>query len=276
MTAMTQFPTAPMTPDRVTVSYKRRKVTAKVIVPQVLSGQRPLIVMHGISRDAAAMVRHFGPEAERTGRIIVAPRFDEKHWPIFQRPTRNARPDRALLALLDALALQYPGFDGPVDLFGYSGGAQLAHRTAMLYPHRFADVHLGSAGWYCLPDTDVPYPYGLAPAEGRKVNWRHCKLAMLPAFLNLNITVYTGDLDTERDEALRQNDVVDAAQGLTRFDRAGAYVHALRKAAKQHDITPQSRLVLLPECAHDFDECATRAGLARMVAGGRPFDAAAL
>lgn len=253
--------------DTVTVSYRHRKLSAQVLFPSTLSGMRPLIALHGISRDTDALMRQFAPEAERTGRIIVIPHFRANHWPVFQRPTPNARPDRALLSLLDALALHYPGFDGPVDLFGYSGGAQLAHRTAMLYPHRFADLHLGSAGWYCLPDTNVPYPYGLAPAEGGRANWRHCKLAMLPAFLNRTITVYAGDRDIERDDALRQNEQVDGAQGHTRFERAQTYVQALRDAATQYGLAPQASFVTLPGCQHDFESCATQAGLAYLVAG---------
>lgn len=261
--------------DTVTVSYKHRKLRARVIFPSTLSGLRPLITLHGISRDAKAMLRQFAPEAERTGRIIVAPHFREKYWPVFQRPTPNARPDRALLSLLDALALHYPGFDGPIDLFGYSGGAQLAHRTAMLYPQRFADLHLGSAGWYCLPDGDVPYPYGLAQNDDARTNWRHCKLAMLPEFLNRNITVYAGDQDIERDEALRQNELVDSMQGLTRFDRAQTYVQALRDAAAQYGLTAKASFVTLPGCQHDFETCATQAGLAYLVAGA-PLEGAAL
>lgn len=253
--------------DTVTVSYKNRKLTAQVIIPSTLSGLRPLVALHGISRDTDKMIKQFAPQAERTGRIIIVPHFREKAWPVFQRPTRNARPDRALLALLDALAAHYPGFDGPVDLFGYSGGAQLAHRTTMLYPHRFGELHLGSAGWYCLPDADVPYPYGLAQVHGARANWRHCKLVMLPRYLNRKITVYVGDLDTERDDALRQNELVDATQGQTRFDRAQTYVDALHEASGRYGLAPKAELVILNDCQHDFEACADSAGLAFLVAG---------
>lgn len=269
MVAMLDTPTRTMTVEQVTVSYRGRKVDAKVIVPTKVRVQTPLIVQHGISRDVDAMVRFFQPEAERTGRIVVAPFFSKKDWPVFQRPTHRARPDRALLALLDALALQYPGFDGAVDFFGYSGGAQLAHRAAMLYPHRFADLHLGSAGWYCLPEKDVPHPYGLAPSEGVKANWQHCKLEMLSAFLNRGITVYAGALDTERDDALRQNDWVDSTQGKTRVERAKTFVESVNKAAIARGLTAQARFVLLPNCGHSFDACCEQADLAQLVASKR-------
>lgn len=256
--------------ERITVSSEGRRVDAQIIVPATVRHAVPLIVQHGISRDAEAMVRHFTPEAERTGRIIIVPFFAEKIWPVFQRPTRRARPDRALLALLDALALQYPGFDAAVDFFGYSGGAQLAHRAAMLYPHRFAELHLGSAGWYCLPDLDVPHPYGLAPSQWGSVNWQHCKLEMLPAFLNRRITVYSGDLDTQRDDALRKNALVDSTQGSHRVERAETFVRVVNQAAVERGLPPPARFVTLAGCGHSFNDCCELAGLSQRVASVTP------
>lgn len=276
MNAIIQTPLAPPPPSYVSVSCKRRQLRAAVIVPTNLSGRRPLLVLHGISRDSQALLRHFGPQAQRTGRIIVAPRFSRKHWPVFQRPTRKNRPDSALLALLDALSQHHTGFDRPLDIFGYSGGAQLAHRAAMLYPQRFAHLHLGAAGWYCLPSNSQPYPYGLGGAAAEPANLVACKRAMLPAFLDRPITVYAGACDTQRDDALRQNPTLDATQGATRLARAKTYVATLRAAAKAHNITPQVRFVELPGCGHSFDECAARAGLARMVSGDCPTDLASL
>lgn len=262
--------------SHITVSHEGRPLRARVLLPTSLSGARPLIALHGISRDAEALARHFRPEAERSGRIIVVPHFTAADWPKFQRPAPRARADRALLALLDALAGSYPGFLGPVDLFGFSGGAQLAHRSAMLYPQRFGDLHLGSAGWYCLPDTELPYPYGLAPGTGQSDALRQCKLVMLPRFLDRRIRVYVGEGDIHRDPALRQNALVDASQGRTRLDRARNYVSALNAAARSHDLPARADLTSLPDCGHDFDGCASRAELARIVASPAPTIANAL
>ncbi|WP_265501645.1 hypothetical protein [Paracoccus beibuensis] len=102
---------------------------ARIIRPGTLSGLPPLVVLHGISRNAAELVRLLRAEARASGRIVVVPHFSEQRWPHFQRPSGAVRPDQALLALLQHLRGLQPG---RVDLFGHSGGAQLAHRFAML------------------------------------------------------------------------------------------------------------------------------------------------
>ena len=104
-----------------------------------------MVVLHGISRNAGTLARLFAPEAERTGRTLIVPHFPAGHWPDFQRPSKAARPDQALLALLDRWR-ECPDIPGPVDIFGHSGGAQLAHRLAMLYPHRVTGAASGGGG----------------------------------------------------------------------------------------------------------------------------------
>lgn len=105
-----------------------------------------MVVLHGISRNAETLAQLFAPEAERSGRTIILPHSLEKSWPDFQRPSKAARPDQTLLALLDAVVAKLSDCTGPVDLFGHSRGAQLAHRFAMLYPHRVSALQLAAAG----------------------------------------------------------------------------------------------------------------------------------
>jgi hypothetical protein len=54
----------------------------------------------------------------------IAPEFDEKRFPRFQRAVTGRRGDVALRALPDALIVEDAIPAGPVDLAGYSGGAQ--------------------------------------------------------------------------------------------------------------------------------------------------------
>jgi len=239
---------------------------ARVIYPAVLSGLAPLFVLHGISRNADELVDLFRPEAERSGRVIVVPHFAEKRWPNFQRPCRTARPDQALLALLSHLAVIDKAFEGPVDLFGHSGGAQLAHRFAMLFPHKVGQLTLAAAGWYCLPDASMAYPYGIgADATPGALSWaRRLRLA-LPAYLRLGVQVFVGAQDTERDESLRQGPDLDRIQGSTRIARAATYVERFRAAAHVHGIPPDISLTRLPGVKHDVAQAIKRADLARLV-----------
>ncbi len=224
-------------------------------------------MLHGISRNADELLDLFQPEATRSGRIILVPHFTPARWPHFQRPCRAARPDLALLALLAHLAVVDPAFAGRVDLFGHSGGAQLAHRFAMLYPHRVGRLHLAAAGWYCLPDTSMAYPYGLgADATPDSLTWSRRHGQALPAFLRLCVQVFVGTADRQRDAALRQDAALDQAQGRTRIARAETYVTRFRAAARAAGIAPDITLTHLPGVAHDVGQAIRDGNLATLVA----------
>lgn len=253
--------------DRLRVASSAGILQARVIRP-LLVGRRPLLVLHGISRNAAELTRLFRKEAERTGRPVIVPHFNQKDWPHFQRPSAATRPDQALLELLNVVAATYPEYGHSYDVFGHSGGAQLAHRLAMLYPQRFGSVSLTAAGWYCLPDESMPYPYGLAPGEtADSVDWIRRKRAGLDAYLRLPLRIYVGEKDTERDDALRTGALLDAGQGRTRRDRAHAYVRAVRAAAESRGIIPDITITELSGCRHNVEQSITEGGLARLVTG---------
>lgn len=242
------------------------RLSAQIIRPQQASLAPPLLVLHGIARNAETLAQLFAPEAARRGRTLIVPHFDQGNWPHFQRPSKAARPDQALLALLDAVAEQVPDCTGPVEIFGHSGGAQLAHRFGMLYPHRVAGLHLAAAGWYCLPNNTMPYPYGLAPGtDAVSAKWARRNADGLAGFLKLPTTVYVGTNDTTRDPALRKTDRLDAIQGPHRKARAQTYVNALNAAAQAIGLVPSTRLIELNGCAHDVEQAITQNGLAERV-----------
>jgi pimeloyl-ACP methyl ester carboxylesterase len=254
-----------VTPHR--VASPSGTLPAQVIQPAGLSGLPPLVVLHGISRNADELVALFTPEAERSGRIVVVPHFSASAWPHFQRPCRAARPDQALLALLSHLAMLDAAFAGPVDIFGHSGGAQLAHRFAMLYPNRVVRLNLAAAGWYCLPDTSMAYPYGLGvDADPGSLSWARRHEQALSAYLHLSVQVFVGLEDSLRDDALRQSPKLDRVQGATRIARAQTYVDRFRAAARAKGIVPDITLTQLPGVGHDVAQAIRDAGLASKVA----------
>lgn len=228
----------------------------------------PLVALHGISRNARALWNAFGPLAVADGRTLLVPRFAQGEWPQFQQIGR-VRPDLVLLDLF-----QQAGLAGQrVDLFGFSGGAQLAHRFAMLYPHRVATLHLAAPGWYTLPDAGLPWPLGLgAGASARLHRFDPAALSrlQLQRYLALPVRLWVGDQDTARDASLRQTADLDIRQGRTRLERAYRYAEAFDRAARAHGITPDIDLTVLPGCGHDFTECARVGGLAaRVMHGGQ-------
>jgi pimeloyl-ACP methyl ester carboxylesterase len=249
---------------------------AHVITPRRFGGLPPLVVLHGISRNADELVDLFTPEAESAGRIVVVPHFSQAVWPHFQRPCRAARPDQALLALLAHLSMMDPAFCGPVDLFGHSGGAQLAHRFAMLYPQKVGRLNLAAAGWYCLPDASMAYPYGLGEgAAPGCVSWVRRHRQALPTYLRLPVRVFVGTEDTLRDGTLRSSPLLDRVQGLTRIARAETFVDRFRAAAKECGLDPDITLTRLTGVGHDVAQAIRQADLARSVTEGVAFPAGA-
>ena len=244
---------------------------ARVIRPATASQLSPLVVLHGISRNARELVDLFRPQAERSGRTIVVPHFTAKAWPDFQRPSRSARPDQVLLALLSHLAVLDPAFDRPVDLFGHSGGAQLAHRFAMLYPQKVGVLNIAAAGWYCLPDASMVYPYGLGTdATPEALIWARRHNQAMPAYLRLSVRVFVGTSDIARDASLRQGPELDRVQGRTRLARAETYVGRFRAAALARGIVPNIALTRLHGVTHDVGQAIAQADLARLVTEAEP------
>ncbi|MEM6376179.1 MAG: hypothetical protein AAF686_08045 [Pseudomonadota bacterium] len=240
-------------------------LSARVQVPAQLNPElAPLLALHGISRRSSKILAEFGPECERQGRILIVPRFGRKHWSHFQTIDRH-RPDIALLTLIAHLEQAGVISTPRISLFGFSGGAQLAHRFAMLYPHRIASLHVAAAGWYCAPDKDQSFPRGLGqPAHPTGFNPASLAVLQLPAFLQLPIHVYVGCADTEKEAALRQGLALETHQGATRLARARSYIGSLQQAAEARGIAPDLNYAELPGCGHDFSACA-QAGMTPLV-----------
>lgn len=225
---------------------------------------RALVAVHGIRRGAQEQAALFAPQAAALGRVVIAPLFDTQHWPRYQRLGDGA--DTALLDLLERL-----GDDAvkPIDRFdrfdlcGFSGGAQFAHRFAMLHPERIGRLSLASAGWYTFPDTS-PYPYGLGAPGGSGARTARMQ-SRLDEFLRLPINVCVGERDNRRDANTRGGDDIDRQQGRHRRARASRWSEALAIEAAVRGIVSRIRYTVLPGCGHDFRRCARRGGLVDQV-----------
>jgi hypothetical protein len=141
----------------------------------------------------------------------------------------------------------------------------------MLFPQKVGRLNLAAAGWYCLPDTSMPHPYGLgADTTPDSLTWARRHGQMLPQYLRLAVRVFVGTADTVRDDSLRQMAALDRIQGPTRLARAETYVARFRAAAHAQGIVPDISLTHLPGVTHDVAQAIQTAGLARLVADGGP------
>lgn len=224
----------------------------------------PLVAIHGIRRGAQEQAVLFAERAAALGRYVIAPLFDVDTWPTYQRLGRLRRADLALLDLLQQLQGEGIGQRGQIDLFGFSGGAQFAHRFAMLHPHLIGCLNVAAAGWYTFPDA-AAYPYGLGERAGRPDDLGPPMQATLDGFLRLPIRVYVGSKDNVPDPNTRDGEAINRQQGHDRSTRAARWTDALILAATHRGIVPRIALSVLPGCGHNFRRCIKRGELAERV-----------
>ncbi len=224
----------------------------------------PLVVsVHGIARNAAAHAFRLMDEAERYGVCVVAPLFDKAQYGQYQQledARTGVRSDLALLDILDAARRLTDADHHKILLFGFSGGAQFAHRFAMAHPTRVASAVLVGAGWYTFPNREDPYPFGLDTRRaGFSIQLENASLARVPQH------VIVGDLDTRRDNSLRRSKRLDRTQGRTRLERAQRWVRAMQAFAPGEQAGANPTYDTLGGVGHSFVDSVELARLPKHV-----------
>jgi pimeloyl-ACP methyl ester carboxylesterase len=220
-----------------------------------------LVAIHGISRNAAEIATRFASHPDFVGVNIVAPLFDRKKFGKYQQ-LQAASPDqpssdKALFKLLNGLTVDHGIDTRRVLLFGFSGGAQMAHRIAMLYPGRVRALCVAAAGWYMMPDPHLLYPYGLGDAPGQPADI--ARAASIPT------TVVIGTLDNRVDANVNQDAAIIDRQGRTRLRRARSWTREMAAFAMANGVASNFDLVCLDNGTHDFGQCVLEAGLLETV-----------
>jgi pimeloyl-ACP methyl ester carboxylesterase len=219
---------------------------------------RWLVAVHGISRDAREQVRLLRAAAAIYGFSLVCPLFDEARYRGYQQlglGGAGLRADRALMVLHDALGRRFV-MPSRFDLFGFSGGAQFAHRFALMHPHRVRRLGIAAAGWYTLLDGERAFPYGT-----RTDSIASAPRAALAEFVRIPQLVLVGSEDTRRDGALRKREHLDREQGRNRRLRASAWVASVRRVGLALGHAPSIDECVLEGVGHDFSEAVHRGRL---------------
>jgi len=214
------------------VPFQDKNIEVFYHVPENSTTASPiLITLHGDDRSGAFSRNAFIARANQLNFIVVSPQFTEDDFPggdgynlanIFvdgDNPSPGTLNNSSLWTfnVIDPIFEYFKTLTGNTssayDLFGFSAGAQVAHRFLIFNPGaKFNRIVAASAGWYTVPVTDVLFPYGLnaSPAEA----------ADLAPVFGANLKVIVGLSDNDPDSpGLRHNEFADA-QGLHRLDRA--------------------------------------------------------
>lgn len=241
--------------ERLTIPYALHFVPTEWTAP-------PIVLIPGSSGNAPDYLSTFRPYAEYWGAPLLVPEFGGGNNRGYQRLSSDGRPlgaawalDEALGTLAEELGMPLPAF----DLVGFSGGAQFAHRYALLFPQRVRRLVVGAAGWYTQLDSDRPFPYGPAPSiasDGISVD--------LDGFLGVDVLVTVGERDTTRGRQLRSDSRLDAEQGENRLSRALNWYQRLLALAERRGVPAGARFEVMPKTGHSFSSAMAVGGF-----GGR-------
>ena len=221
-----------------------------------------IVIIHGISRNAEEIINAFKGSVKKNT-LLVAPIFSKKYATDYQRlgrKNKGPRADYILNAIINELREDYCIEKQKMHLFGFSAGAQFAHRFAFAHPNLVDKVAIVAAGWYTLPIKKLDYPLGL------KLNGEFTDIAFeLTRILRIKFKVYIGQKDDQRDRALNKNKKIDALQGMNRIERAKNWIELMYKQYQKHNINNDIELRLLNDVTHDFSEANQQSQLCDMV-----------
>lgn len=229
--------------------------------PPELQRRTPLVVVHGRKTDPAEILSALRGQAREAGLAVAAPDFRSPSFAGYQflagahGPLASAE---ALNGLLDQWG-QTRGLEtARIDLAGFSGGAQFAHRYALAYPERVRRLVLAAPGWYAFLDPEVTYPAGTGgfpwPRGG----------PCIEAFLEIPTLIVVGSRDTGRGPSLRATSELDAQQGPHRLARAERWCQHLREEAARRGVQSRVELVVLTDLGHNWARIMRSGGFAEL------------
>lgn len=233
-------------------------------IPDNVVADRVLVCVHGVSRNALEQIQLLRPYAERFGFALIAPLFEPNVFRDYQRLGRRGHGPRADLALIRGLTEIGSTTSlntNKVAMFGFSGGAQFVHRFALAHSQRVSSMILGAAGWYTMPDTQQPYPYGIRDTKGLGATRLNVR-----AVSRLSTLVVAGSQDTDvNDSELNRSPRVLLHQGPHRLARARSWVEGMQGAASRHGTTADIQLRVLPGIGHSFSDAVVDGGLGEVM-----------
>ncbi len=208
---------------------------------------RILLALHGMGGRGDRFAENLIPDCDRNGWVLVAPTLPYKRD--YMDPNRLLEEDLRLGHQLHALLDSLPQRLGlklrrHVLVYGFSRGAQLAHRFALFHPAHVESLVLISAGSYTMPiatskgnPKPLAFPYGIGDLPsllGQPLDWE--------SFIKLSFWIAVGEKDNRKAEVPR---AFDPYSGSTRVERARAFSQALES------VGVDTHLTVFPNADHE-------------------------
>jgi pimeloyl-ACP methyl ester carboxylesterase len=216
-----------------------------------------LVVFHGMLRNAQDYRDHARGLSDRSGMLVIAPKFDREHFPdekyqrggLLDRDGRATPQDQWTWSYVPKLVEEVRRREGRPDmdyyLIGHSAGAQFAERTAAFVPGHARRVVVANAGVHLFPTRDLPYSFGFGGLPGEFGGDEQ-----LRRYLSQPLTIYLGTADTLRDDSLYVKEEADQ-QGENRLQRGRSFFEAGERLARRRGWEFGWRLVEAPGIGHD-------------------------
>ena len=213
-----------------------------------LKPMRVLYVLHGMGARGDAFAQSLLADADRNNWIVVAPTMAYQDY----MQTALVMDDDLKISqmLVDTLSVLPTRLNLRIKqhvlLYGFSRGAQLAHRFALLHPERVETVAMLSAGSYTLPMEHakddatklLPFPFGVGDLQ------KHLGHPLDAVdFRQISFWIAVGERDNQPGDVPRS---FDPYVGQTRVDRARAFTNALTS------LGVNARLVIFPNTGHEM------------------------
>lgn len=234
------------------VNFQDKPVNCYYFIPESATDQTPIMfLIHGNGRNGQSLLSSLKAAAESSNIILIAPELSTQHYNFNAFGLCNIFKDGENATglneygdwsfnLLDPIFYDFNSLiesnQSEYDLFGFSAGAQFAHRMILLdsssHVRNFVSA---SAGWYTLPDTTINFPYGL-----KKINSSQSKRQeqLLRSFSKKHFIIIGSEDNDPNSNDLRHTLEADY-QGLNRYDRAHYFL------AKGISISDQSQIPFL-------------------------------
>ena len=210
-----------------------------------------LMSLHGAGRNGESYRDYWIQMANEHGFIVIAPEFTTENYPglgdnynmsnIFDdgdNPSLETFNDQSewtfstLDPLFDYVKVAASNIRETYNAWGHSGGAQFLHRFVTYLPNSKLDIAVCSnAGWYTVAENGVSFPYGIDNGQLPTTD-------LITAF-SKKLIVHLGKNDTNSDSStgIRRNDVVDAQQGIHRFERGQYFFNTSQATAQNMEVT---------------------------------------
>lgn len=228
------------------------------------SGDKVLVVMHGMSRNAKEYLDEWKEIAQQKNILVIAPEFHSK----FYRITTNDYQDgniynffgeknpkeewafQVIENIIDHINEQNAFEINRFDIFGHSAGSQFVHRMILLFPNsRINKAIAANAGVYTFPDAFGDYPYTLPTEYPSLSNAFKSELVIL---LGENDTSSTSGFLDESDLAMRQ--------GQHRLERGKQFFRISEKLAIESGYLFNWDLKIVPDAGHNKRQMIKAAG----------------